>query len=179
MNYHDIAQRSEASQDHAELEQLLTLVGDIQPQYVLEIGVHLGRSMKVWDEAFKPTWLVGLEKDTCYDYTNVPGRVITGVDSGDPKTVWDIYQQLNGHKLDFLFVDGDHTYNAVVKDFLLYSGMVRVGGIIAFHDIKVSDNPTCQVDQFWAELQRQYPTNRFVEFTSPGGTGTGVFFVKE
>jgi len=38
-------------------------------------------------------------------------------------------------KLDFLFIDRDHTYEGVEKDFEMYSPLVRRGGIIAFHDI--------------------------------------------
>jgi len=42
---------------------------------------------------------------------------------------------LNGEPLDFLFIDGDHTYEGVKRDFEMYSPLVRNGGIIAFHDI--------------------------------------------
>jgi hypothetical protein len=34
-----------------------------------------------------------------------------------------------------LFIDGDHTYEGVRRDFEMYSPLVRKGGIIAFHDI--------------------------------------------
>jgi cephalosporin hydroxylase len=171
-----IAQASKASQDHEELEQLLTEVAGINPKYILEIGVHLGRSMQVWQEAFEPTWMVGLERDTCYDYSKVPGKVLSGVDSHDPPIAIEVSRLLDGNKLDFLFIDGDHLYQGVLSDLLLYSGFVRPGGIIAFHDIRIEDNPTCEVYKFWAELKRQYPDNIFKEFCSPTGTGTGVMY---
>jgi predicted O-methyltransferase YrrM len=37
--------------------------------------------------------------------------------------------------LDFLFIDGDHTYEGVRKDFEMYSPFVKKGGIVVFHDI--------------------------------------------
>lgn len=35
----------------------------------------------------------------------------------------------------FLFIDGDHDFEAVKQDFLLWSAHVVEGGIIAFHDV--------------------------------------------
>jgi predicted O-methyltransferase YrrM len=42
---------------------------------------------------------------------------------------------LKDNKVDFLFIDADHSYEGVKKDFEMYSPLVRKGGIIAFHDI--------------------------------------------
>lgn len=41
---------------------------------------------------------------------------------------------LHGRAIDFLFIDGDHRYSGVKRDYELYSPLVRPGGIIAFHD---------------------------------------------
>lgn len=56
-------------------------------------------------------------------------------DSHDIRTLDVVKRILGGHKLDFLFIDGDHTYEGVKKDFEMYSPLVRKGGLIAFHDI--------------------------------------------
>jgi hypothetical protein len=37
-------------------------------------------------------------------------------------------------KIDFLFIDGDHSYEGVKKDFELYSSIVNDNGIIVIHD---------------------------------------------
>ena len=37
-------------------------------------------------------------------------------------------------KIDFLFIDGDHSYDGVSKDFNLYSTIMEKNGIIAIHD---------------------------------------------
>ena len=36
--------------------------------------------------------------------------------------------------IDILFIDGDHSYNGVIKDFNLYSDLVKSGGYIIFDD---------------------------------------------
>jgi predicted O-methyltransferase YrrM len=38
-------------------------------------------------------------------------------------------------RLDFLFIDGDHTYEGVKQDFEMYTPLVRKGGLVAMHDI--------------------------------------------
>jgi predicted O-methyltransferase YrrM len=40
-------------------------------------------------------------------------------------------------KLDFIFIDGDHAFNAVKTDFELYGKKLSDSGIIAFHDARV------------------------------------------
>lgn len=76
-------------------------------------------------------------------------------DSHDPKTVEAVRGLLGGQRADLLFIDGDHTYEGVRRDYELYAPLVREGGVIAFHDIL--DTPQhraagCRVDQLWLEL---------------------------
>lgn len=48
----------------------------------------------------------------------------------------DIFNELNSivSEIDVLFIDGDHSYDGVVKDFEMYSTMVKPGGYIIFDD---------------------------------------------
>lgn len=57
--------------------------------------------------------------------------------------------------IDFLFIDGDHSYEGVQKDFEMYSPFVKKGGIISFHDIVISEkhhDRNVYVGEFWKEL---------------------------
>lgn len=57
--------------------------------------------------------------------------------------------------IDFFFIDGDHSYEGVEQDFDMYSPFVKKGGIIAFHDIVISDRHherNVYVGEFWKEL---------------------------
>ena len=67
-----------------------------------------------------------------------------------------VKQILNGRQLDVLFIDGDHSYQGVKQDFILYSELVRKGGIIGMHDIlrsAVHEQAGCFVHDFWDEAK--------------------------
>jgi len=51
--------------------------------------------------------------------------------------------------IDFLFIDGGHSYYDVKYDYELYNSKVRAGGIIAFHD---SSSPKYGINHFLNEL---------------------------
>lgn len=42
-------------------------------------------------------------------------------------------------KIDFIFIDGDHSYEGIAKDWELFSRKIVPGGIIALHDTSVPD----------------------------------------
>ena len=76
-------------------------------------------------------------------------------------------------RVDILFIDGDHTYDGVKKDFEMYSPLVRPGGLICFHDVLDHSQtaPTCMVKEFWDAIKANYP---FIEFTSDPKTWGGI-----
>jgi predicted O-methyltransferase YrrM len=48
-------------------------------------------------------------------------------------------EQVNpSHKIDILFIDGDHSYQAVIDDFNLYKDLIAKGGFIVFDDFNDS-----------------------------------------
>jgi predicted O-methyltransferase YrrM len=74
--------------------------------------------------------------------------------------------------IDFLFIDGDHTYEGVKADFRDYASLVRPGGVIAFHDILPRpDLPNIQVNRFWSEVREKYDTR---ELIGPEGSGRKI-----
>jgi predicted O-methyltransferase YrrM len=81
--------------------------------------------------------------------------------------------------MDFLFIDGDHSYDGVKKDFEMYNSLVRNGGIIAFHDITPNGLPelTGGVPQFWREIKNKYQIKEFIkDYNKQTGFGIGVLF---
>ncbi len=99
-------------------------------------------------------------------------------DSHLPKTKKQVESILAGNRLDFLFIDGDHTYEGVKRDFEMYSPLVRSGGMIAFHDIAPhQQNKDCQVDKFWNDVKRNYQYREIIENPEQGWAGIGVLFM--
>jgi predicted O-methyltransferase YrrM len=85
---------------------------------------------------------------------------------------------LEGYKLDFLFIDGDHTYKGVKTDFEMYSKLVGKGGIIAFHDVCPHPPHTeCEVNLFWHEIKDKYEHIEIVRDWKQGWAGIGVLYV--
>ena len=67
--------------------------------------------------------------------------------------------------VDYLFIDGDHSYEGVKSDFEKYSPLVRPGGIVAFHDVAIDrKHPEVGVNKFWTELKAKYPAENIREF---------------
>lgn len=53
-------------------------------------------------------------------------------------------------KADFMFIDADHSLDAVTRDYWMWRPLIRSGGWIAFHDI---NNQGCPgVRKFWNSL---------------------------
>jgi predicted O-methyltransferase YrrM len=99
-------------------------------------------------------------------------------DSHLEETKQRVLRILGGDLLDYLFLDGDHTYEGVRQDFAMYAPLVRSGGIIALHDIAAHDRHTeCQVDKLWSELKHQHRHQEIVEDAKQGWAGLGILFV--
>ena len=76
-----------------------------------------------------------------------------------------------GAEIDVLFIDGDHAYDGVKRDFEIYSPMVGPQGVVAFHDIVTHANHRgSEVDRLWSEIKNDHS---FREFKAPGDWGWG------
>jgi hypothetical protein len=99
--------------------------------------------------------------------------------SREEKTIEKVREVLNGEKVGFLFIDGDHRYEGVKADYENYKQFVSPNGIIAFHDINPHDqsehDPNYQVEaeRFWNELE-----GRKIEFSIPDSNmGIGMLLL--
>lgn len=99
-------------------------------------------------------------------------------DSHDIKTYESVKKILNGEKLDFVFIDGDHSYKSVKKDFETYVKLVKKGGLVAFHDIvKDERNYSGEVYKFWEKIKKRYKNFEIVKNKNQNGYGIGVIYV--
>ena len=99
---------------------------------------------------------------------------------GDPhkkETLGRLRGILKGREVDFLFIDGEHSYEAAKKEFRMYSPLVGTGGMIAFNDIAGHPFKTRHgVDRFWKEIKRRHKHTEIVKDRKQEWAGIGVVF---
>jgi predicted O-methyltransferase YrrM len=173
-------------QKGVEFSELLRLLEQKDLHAVVEIGTLFGGTLICWCQlADHDAVLVSVDRA---DGLATPERLqemrtlfpkgeqrleLVRNDSHDPATLDQVKDVLGKTPVDFLFIDGDHTYEGVKQDFEMYSPLVKDGGLIVLHDILEHRNiPDCRVSDFWLKIKPQY---RHLEFTSPpwhwGGIG--------
>ena len=101
-------------------------------------------------------------------------------DSHLKSTKKELLKILGSRKIDLLLIDGDHTYEGVKKDWLMYSSLVKNGGIIVFHDICFHPKiPDCQVEKFWKEIKPLYQVTEFIDSSDMTWGGIGILTYEE
>lgn len=126
-------------QDIDEFAWLIEKVIDLNPKIIIEIGVEGGGTLKIWKDIISNDGLViGVDlqnKIDQFDYKSCGKEVhLVEGSSYDNETVEKVKQILNGKQPDFVFIDGDHTNFAAQKDIENYGYLVKLGGIVGFHD---------------------------------------------
>ncbi|MEG4838606.1 CmcI family methyltransferase [Microcoleus sp. B9-D4] len=121
----------------------------------LEIGVHNGTSMSYVLNSNIPIVAIGVDlfEDTYgyyqqHDHINIK-QTKNNIKKNNPYNyqftlikgnAWDtntfdqVEQTLQGEPVELLFIDGDHSYEGVKKDFTIYSPLVTSGGLIVLDD---------------------------------------------
>jgi predicted O-methyltransferase YrrM len=96
-------------------------------------------------------------------------------DSHEASTLEALRETLGGGMVDFLLIDGDHTYEGVRKDFEMYRALVRPGGMIGFHDIVPhSAESGCEVNRFWNEIRESCDSVEIVQDWGAQFGGVGL-----
>ena len=179
------------AQIKSEIDSLLKLLKKEKPKRMLEIGTGKGGTLLLFSSVLPkrakiitvdmrggafgagyPYWMIPLLKS--YKQKNQELFLVQS-DSHRKETLRKIEKLLGKDKLDFLFIDGDHSYYGVERDFSLYHRLVKKGGLIAMHDINANVNG-CGTIQFWDELKKNYPDNIEI-IDGPNGYGIGVLRV--
>jgi cephalosporin hydroxylase len=163
---------------------MVKLVRELAPSVVVEIGSAQGGTLFAWCKSATPDALVvsvdlpggdfgGIQGDTYgrRNYRRMAGykrdgqtlKFVQG-NSQSEKTRDEVLKVLDGRLIDFLFIDGDHAYEGVKRDYELYSPLVREGGVIGFHDVvNHPAEPLCQVDKFWDEIKDEVDGHEFID----------------
>lgn len=185
------------NQNRDEISGLLNQVTAIQPQVIVEIGTRDGGTLCLWSQCSP-----NLEHVISIDlpggihgggYANAREKLyhlfvsnrpncrldLLRLDSQQTSTRAQVLKLLNQRPIDFLFIDGDHRYAGVKKDYELYAGLVRPGGLIAFHDIRLNRyDSSIEVARLWEEIKISQPqTREIVHEPYTGRYGIGIVTV--
>lgn len=176
-----------------ELTALGEILSELQPQRALEIGTGRGGTLLFVASLSGPTATVasidlearegGYSATRQWFYEHFARRKQhLHLIRGNSRSFWmrrRLGEVFDGRPLDFLFIDGDHRYEGIKKDFETYGPMVRKGGVIAFSGIAEQPSDAgSQVAEFWNEVKPQYRHSEFIEDKDQGQAGIGVLFVE-
>jgi cephalosporin hydroxylase len=175
----------------SEFKALLQLLHERRPQNILEIGTANGGTLYLFTKAAAAdATLVSVDlkiknEKLFSSFNRKQQKVILVEGDSTASEVKRKVREIFGNGLDFLFIDGDHSYEGVKADFQNYFPHVKPGGIVAFHDIVESydtrfglltEGWAGGVPQFWNEIKKAYDHREFVENWQQDGFGIGVLF---
>lgn len=177
-----------------EISGMLKILDKIEPKVVVEIGTAKGGTLFLFHRiASEDATIISIDlphgmfgggypvwKNPLYKAFKLPGQKLHLIraDSHRQETLNKIKNILNGENVDFLFIDGDHTYEGVKKDFEMYSPLVK-DGVIVLHDIVVHPPEIgCKVNKFWNEIKNKYENMEIVNDWNQGFWGIGMIFMK-
>jgi predicted O-methyltransferase YrrM len=176
----------------SELTELMMTVAGLKPNTAAEIGTRKGGTLFLLCRFSSPgANIISIDlpggrfgggyathRRLLYRTFAGPGQSLHLLrrNSHDPRTLDGVKHTLAGAPLDFLFIDGDHSYEGVKQDFEMYSPLVRKGGLVAFHD--VAGGPGYErwaggVPIFWRQVRDKGRSYREV-IASPEQSGCGV-----
>jgi len=177
---------------------LIKILERLRPRLILEIGTARGRTILLWTRvAFNDATIISIVllggpfggecpyfRGITYRFFSIDKQKIHLIrgDSHNPRTLEKVKKILRGKELNFLFIDGDHTYEGVRKDSEMYSPLVRNEGVVAFHDIVPHDRVhdsygQVGVPKFWNEAKNKYRHLEIVKDLGRGWAGIGVLFL--
>lgn len=174
-------------QKRSEIIALAKAVAALKPKIILEIGTARAGTLLVWSS-------IASEKVITCDLVHRDAqrpllealpppaatcqvKLLTG-NSHEAAFKQRVAQELAGRKVDFLFIDGDHTESGVAQDYNDYKEFVRPGGVIAFHDIVESQPfPDNQVYHFWKKVKSGQVAEEFINDPKQCGFGIGIIRV--
>jgi hypothetical protein len=94
---------------------------------------------------------------------------IPGADTGKITTFescsWDVSDESISASVDYAFIDGEHTNEAVRRDFSAVRRFLGPRSVLAFHDSFVTPSAFFKISGL---LRREHPASRFVHYPDSG-----------
>lgn len=164
------AQDGGLEQNEQELAMLVDFIQKKGVKTYLEIGIAKGDLMR-YVESLGVT-VAGITLDRMETHKGL--RVKYGK-SQDAEIIEFMREGIKerGGTIGMIFVDGDHSYEAVKADYENYKGMCRY---MAFHDILGLRD--CEgVAKLWVELKEKHKTLEFIADERKYASGIGIIYI--
>jgi predicted O-methyltransferase YrrM len=178
----------------SEITGLANAIKRLQPRRMLEIGTAEGGTLAIFARCATPdATIISVDlpvdavgggyrawREPVYRGFAGPNQTIHLLrrDSHKRETVESVESILRGEKLDFLFIDGDHSYNGAKTDFELYGRLVRSGGLIGMHDIvEAVPDRDFGSHRLWAEVRKSFGAEEFIADPFQTQMGIGLLSV--
>lgn len=151
-----------------------SILNMVEAKICVEIGVQTGKTTKLMCQAMKNGHVYGFDnwddhglinqfKTQKYSMKDVENRLVkaklnnftlTKVDTINDRTHFEetLDKLIGNNKIDFAFIDADHSYIGVKNDFEVIYPRLKNSGIIAFHDTLMIDG--CR--EFMLDLRTKY-----------------------
>ncbi len=184
-------------QSKTEIYEFCKLITPIRPKVILEIGTANGGTLFLLSKISSPDALIisidlpegrfggGYPSKFKHVYKKFASRnqkmFLLRKDSHKSSSMRKVKKILNKKLIDVLFIDGDHTYDGVKKDFEMYSPLVNRNGVIAFHDIVVvppEKELNVDVNIFWNDIKEFFEYKEIVEDWDQEYGGIGIIKMK-
>lgn len=159
----DLIDKNVTIQVYEELVHLGHFLNSLKPHNILEVGARGGTFLLF--SYFSTGTKIGIDLDDSFKnsiYLSMLGEDFHFLqENSQTDETLDKVKSICP-QFDFIFIDGDHTYEGVKRDFELYKDLLSPRGYIAFHDIDPNhvfmdiyskeEPKTGKVRRFWEEL---------------------------
>jgi len=118
---------------------------DIPIDNILEVGSASGGNAYVLANIFKPTNIVIIDDNT-HHYHQKRYEILKDIQykefigNSQGREARKFINDLN-IQFDFVYIDADHSYTGVTKDFYNFKDSVKLGGYLGFHDAGIKGLP--------------------------------------
>jgi len=180
-------------QKRDEIVSFTEIVSKLQPKVICDIGSSGGGTIRLFSHyADLNARIISIDianteiRQKSYPNLMQESQTLTMINASSyaPQTVDKVREWLGYDQIDLIFIDGDHEYEGVKKDFENYSPLVRKGGVIGFHDIvedyktrygKETSSWVGEVPRYWKEIKNKFSkTEQLIEDPDQDGFGIGV-----
>lgn len=119
---------------------------------VLEMGIHMGSSLRAWKEIFANAKVVGLEYNVERFFTE--DRITSFyVDQTKEDTFNNFINFTEGKQFDFIVDDGCHWFEETKRTFIKLLPLLKVNGWFVVEDIRL------EFEEMWLDIAQQLPAN--------------------